>query len=160
MWFFAPILQAYVGLQDLSLETISDYYDSRQGTTGDLEEGAGAFKAPSFSDPLFVPKSFLTVLFRPFLWEAHNFQALIQALDGVLLLGLMSWRAPSLGKAILRFRSEPYVIFIIAYVSMLVFALMTIANFGTLARERVMLLPLLLMLPAYQPRSKSEKASN
>ena len=98
---FTPKIMAYVGIDDLSVASTVEYYNYRQGTTGELQEGGSAFQAPSISDPFFVPKAFVTVLFRPFPWEANNLGALIQALDGALLVGLMVWRAPSLVKAIL-----------------------------------------------------------
>ena len=160
VWSFTQYILNFVGLENLSLAAASEYYDYRQGTTGDLDEGESAFKAPSFTSPFFVPMSFVTVLFRPFPWEAHNLGALIQAMDGMLLMALMFWRAPILGKAILHSRSNPYVIFIMVFVTMMVIGLITIANFGTLVRERPMFLPLLMMLLASAPYAKAKKASS
>lgn len=157
--FITPILLEREGLSDLSLQAVEQFYDARQETTGDLIEGAAAFKAPAFSDPLFVPKAFATVLFRPYPWEAHRLSAVIQGFDGVLLAAILFWRAPSLGRAILRSRSNIYVIFIVAFVVMLVLGLATIANFGTLARERAMILPLLLMLVAFAPLPGNKESS-
>ena len=160
VWSFTQYILNFVGLENLSLEAASEYYDYRQGTTGDLDEGGSGFKAPSFTSPFFVPMSFVTVLFRPFPWEAHNLGALIQAMDGMLLMALMFWRAPILGKAILHSRSNPYVIFIMVFVTMMVIGLITIANFGTLVRERPMFLPLLMMLLASAPYAKAKNASS
>lgn len=146
----------YVGIQDLSVKGAVEYHERRLVVTN---FGGSAFNPPSLTDPLFIPKSLALVLFRPYPWEAHRLVAVLQGLDGILLIALIIWRAPSLGKAILRFRSDPYVIYIVVYVLMLVFALTTIANFGTLVRERAMILPLLLMLVAFAPFSSNKDHS-
>ena len=156
-WVMIPRVMAYVGLQSLSLETAADYFTTRQTSTGG---GGSAFEAPSFTSPFFVPQAVITILFRPYLWEAHNVQALIQAADGALLLGLVVWRAPVLARAVRQARSNPYVIFILIYTVILAISLMTIANFGTLARERAMLLPLFMMLLAFGPPPQKEKRRN
>ncbi len=149
-------IMEYVGIQDLSVKGAVEYHERRLVETYD---GGSAFNPPTLTDPLFIPKSFALVLFRPYPWEAHRLVAVLQGLDGILLIALIIWRAPSLGKAILRFRSDPYVIYIVVYVLMLVFALTTIANFGTLVRERAMILPLLLMLVAFTPFSSNKDHS-
>ena len=78
----------------------------------------------------------------------------LSSVDGILLMGLMLWCARSLKEVILSLGSNGYVVFILSFVIMLSIGLMTIANFGTLARERPMLLPLFLMLFALAPRPK------
>lgn len=163
IWQFMPTILDKAGLDDFTLDstgldTTQSYFEKRQRSTGG---GGAAFKALSFGDPLFVPKAVMTMLFRPFLWEAHNFLALIQAADSTMLLGLFVWRARSLGRALAGIRSSPFVIFILVYVILLSVALMTVANFGTLARERAMLLPLVFMLIAFQgPEKKAKPASS
>ena len=121
--------------------------------------GHRKFDAPSITDPLYAPKALVTGIFRPFPWEAHNAAALMQAVDGVLLIGLMLWRAPSIGRAFRYARSNPFVIFIIVFTLMMTVALVSFANFGTLARYRVMLIPFLLMLMAFVPNNEPQETS-
>jgi hypothetical protein len=107
------------------------------------------------TSPWFFPTAVVTVLFRPFLFiEAHNVQAMIQALDGLLLAGILAWRFPSLVQAARSFRSSPYIVLIVVYLALLMAGLMVVANFGTLARERSMVIPMLLMLVALPSRKE------
>jgi hypothetical protein len=109
------------GLQDTSLEGVEDFYDFRQrGST----EGHSAFKATSVFSPLGAIYGVITILFRPFPWEAHNPQALVSSMESILWLGIMWYRRKVFFSRICS----------------------TIANFGIIARQRVMFLPFLLML--------------
>ncbi len=138
-----PALLHYVGLSDLSLDAAQAYF------AGDEGEGGSAFTAPPLTDPMFFPTAVVTVLFRPFILEAHNLPTLIQSVDGVLLAALLVWRFPSLWQALRSVRSSPYVLYILVFLALLIPALMVIGNFGTLARERSMVIPFLLMLLAF-----------
>ena len=151
MSIIIPSIVRYVGLEDLSVDAVTKYYEYQQANTSDAGKGDAAFEPTPIRDPLFVPMAFVTVFFRPFPWEAHRLAAVIQAFDGILLMGLMIWRAPNLGQAILGMRSSPYVIFIIVFVVLLVFALANFANFGPFSRYRTMLFPLFFMLFAFAP---------
>jgi cell division septum initiation protein DivIVA len=99
-----------------------------------------------------------TVLFRPFPFEAHNLQALAASLEGVFLL-LLLVRLPWALAAMRSWRRQPYVVFALAYVGMFVVAFSTVANFGLLARQRVQLLPMYLVLFSIPPRKEAEMAS-
>ena len=101
----------------------------------------------SFS-PLQFPMAMVTILFRPFLFEAHNAQMLITAIESTLLLGLTLSRARLIGRAIRNFRRLPYVTFVVVYGALFALAFSSIANFGILARERAQLLPFFLVLLA------------
>jgi hypothetical protein len=150
---FMPTILDRSGIDDLSLDpsefdAMANYYERRQNSTS---RGGSAFDAPSFSDPLFVPKAVFTFLFRPMVWEAHNLLAGIQAIDSVLLVGLLLWRSPYVFNALIGFRENPYLAFLLVFILLLSVALMTSANFGIIARQRAMVLPLVFMLIAYQP---------
>jgi len=144
-----PALLDYVGLNSLSVEDTQAYFAGEEG------EGGSAFTAPAMTSPAFFPTAVVTVLFRPFfLVETHNLQAMIQGLDGVVLAMLLAWRFPSLVQALRSFRSSPYIVLILVYLALLMMALMVVANFGTLARERSMVIPMLLMLVALPSRKE------
>jgi hypothetical protein len=100
-----------------------------------------------------------TVLFRPFPFEAHNLQALAASLEGTFLLLLSLVRLPWGMAALRSWRRQPYVVFALAYVGMFAVAFSTVANFGLLARQRVQLLPMYLVLFSIPPRKETEMAS-
>ena len=100
-----------------------------------------------------LPFATVTILFRPFPFEAHNAQAAVTALESTLLLCLTIAQRRSIWRAVRELRRRPYVAFILVYAAGFVVAFASISNFGILARERVQLLPFFLVLLA-APRSR------
>jgi hypothetical protein len=112
--------------------------ESARRTSG----GGSGFQAPSTSTSLAsLPYAAVTILFRPFPFEAHNAQSAVTALESFILLCLTVARSRSIWQAIRHLRRWPYVAFILVYAAGFVVAFASIANFGILARERVQLLP-------------------
>lgn len=149
-WFFVPKALEFTGLGSLDFTSTMDYLELRQTQT---LQGGSAFQVPDVTSPLGFLMAFVTVLFRPFPWEAHNIQTLIQALDGVLLLGLVIGTSLWRGSRVLRnstsLLGQPYALFIVLYTIMFVVAFTSISNFGILARQRAQVLPLFLMLVVF-----------
>lgn len=110
--------------------------------------GGSAFEASSVRSPLDVPGSVITVIYRPFLFEATNGGVLIAALEGSLLLAMTAaaarwiWR---IGPAMV---GSPMAAYCGAYVLIFVIAFSNIGNAGILARQRVQMFPLLMLLVA------------
>jgi len=125
-------------------------------TTRRTSQGSSTFQAPSTGASLAkLPLAAVTILFRPFPFEAHNAQAAVTALESMLLLYLTIARRRSIWHAVLQLRKRPYVAFVLVFAALFVVAFSSIANFGILARERTQLLPfflVLLALPASRPR--------
>jgi hypothetical protein len=119
-------------------------------TTRRTSVGDSSFATSSSGglSPLQLPMATVTILFRPFLFEAHNAQVLVTAMESTVLLGLALSRARPIGRAIRKFRRLPYVTFVVVYGVLFVLVFSSIANFGILARERVQLLPFFLVLLA------------
>jgi hypothetical protein len=118
-------------------------------TTERTTRGGSSFEVPSAGfSPARLPWATLTILFRPFLFEAHNGQALVTALESTILLMLVLTRARPILQAVRSFRRLPYVTFVLVYTGLFVLAFSSIANFGILARERTQLLPFFLVLLA------------
>jgi hypothetical protein len=116
--------------------------------------GGSSFQASSSSPSVAsLPYATVTILFRPFPFEAHNAQAAVTALESTMLLCLTIARRRSIWRAVRGLRRRPYVAFILVYAAGFVVAFASIANFGILARERVQLLPFFLVLLA-APRSR------
>jgi len=125
----------------------------------DRTSRGGSEFVPSVMDsPVRAPVAVVTVLFRPFFFEAHNLQAFLTALEGAVLLALFLLRLRWFAAAIRSLRRQPYVVFCLAFTVLFVLAYSSFANFGLLARERVQLYPLFLVLisiPPVRHRSQS-----
>ncbi len=67
-------------------------------------------------------------------------------------------RAKGLFRAMKMMGSNPYIMFIIVYVVLMALVFTAISNFGTLARQRAMVLPIFMMLLAIRtgPLDESE----
>ena len=117
--------------------------------------GGSGFTPTRVHSPTDLPRAALTVLARPFPWEAHNAQALGTSLESVFLmfLFLASWgRVKQLPRVMFR---EAYVGFAVTYILLFVYAFSAFGNFGLLVRERIQVLPfvfVLLALPKPAPR--------
>jgi len=119
---------------------------------GGLNQIGGSAFGSSFLYRL-VAAPFL--LFRPFPWEVRSPQA---AIAGIEALGLVIfvWRRRGFVRSSLRsWRENAFVLF--SWVYILEFSLVfagAMTNFGMLVRQRVMLLPLALMVALSQPLPK------
>jgi hypothetical protein len=114
-------------------------------------EGGSDFQPSIVDTPTRTPVAVVTVLYRPFLSEAHNTQALLAAAEATALLALSLLRWRSIVAAVRDVRNAPYLAFAMAYVAMFIVGFSSIANFGILARQRVQMYPLFLVLLAVRP---------
>jgi hypothetical protein len=116
---------------------------------GELNQLGGSAFGSSF---LYRSVAAPFLLFRPFPWEVRSLQA---AIAGMEALGLMIffWRRREFIRLSLRsWRENAFILF--SWVYILEFSLVfagAMTNFGTLARQRVMLIPLALMIVLTQP---------
>jgi len=117
-------------------------------TAEQTSKGGSEFEARRPDSITDVPFAVFTVLFRPLLFEAHNAQALLTSLEGMLLMLLivLSWkRLRQVPRQMLR---NPYVAFVATYSVGFMLAFASFGNFGILARQRSQLFPFLLVLLA------------
>ena len=121
------------------------------------DKGDSEFTPTVVRSPIDLPVATLTVLFRPLPTEAHNAQALAAGVESALLLLLCIYRLPRIVAAIRDFRRQPYVVFALVYVGLFVVAFSAFPNFGLLVRERVQVLPLLLVLLTLPPQRKQDQ---
>jgi hypothetical protein len=125
-------------------------------------QGGSNFAAPSATvSPAQFPLAAVTILFRPFLFEVHNAQAAVTALESTMLLCLAVARRRGIWRAVRHPRRRPYVAFVVVFSVLFVVAFSGISNFGILARERTQLLPFFLVLlavPAVRPRPAGRPA--
>ena len=151
--FGASVVAPAVGLDSLSPQTAVGLLVQESNRDYD-ESGAGSnFDLPAVNEPAWAPTAFVTVLFRPFPWEARNPQSVMQSLDGILmgvLLLIVIRRVMLAGKTAL---SDPYLMYSVAMLVTTILILGTLGNFGLLARQRASALPFLFVVMAYAPMS-------
>ena len=146
---FVVIQQAkdFFGVNDLSVQSVQNVIDS---TTHRTSEGGSSFHASAASSFTHLPQAALTVLFRPYPWQAHNMQALIAAAEGffLLILTLRSWsRLRTIGKRL----RDPLIVACLVYTLEFIYAFSSFGNFGILTRERVQVFPFFLVLVSLKP---------
>lgn len=132
-----------------SVTEVLDYTDEQSG------QGGSEFEAVRVKSPTEFPNAVLAVLFRPWLWEAGNGQALIAAAEGMMLLVLGVASATRLLRLPRYIFQVPYVAYALTYTVMFVIAFSSISNFGILTRQRTQVLPLvvvMLVLPVGRAR--------
>ena len=145
---------SFLGLDSLTVASV----DSAISDTTELtDEGGSTFTPAAVHGPRDLPLAAFTVIFRPMVFEATNPQMLLAAVEGTLLLLLvaLSWR--SLVKLPGRLRRQPYLILCIVYTIVFVYAFSNFGNFGILTRQRVQVLPFVLVFLALRaPRVTAE----
>ena len=80
--------------------------------------------------------------------EAKNLQMLASSVEGMLLLGLILWRAPRIVANVRLIRRSPYLMFCTVYTALFIWAWSAILNLGILARQRALVIPFVLALVA------------
>jgi hypothetical protein len=144
-------------LQQSGIDTSGGANSVISAVTERTAAGSSAFAPPSIiQSPLRAPIGVASVLFRPFVTEANNLQSMATALEGTFLLVLLIVRIRWLFAALKSIRRQPYVAFALLYTGIFIVAYSSVANFGLLARQRVQLLPLYLVLFAVPRRKKEE----
>ncbi|MBI2857838.1 MAG: hypothetical protein HYX90_02065 [Chloroflexi bacterium] len=147
-WLLLPNVATYVGMEGLSGEEAIAMIQRTQGYTS---SGGSAFRGVDITSPAAFPVAMVTLLFRPWPWESHNIQALLQSADGLAFAGILAWRLKAVGKALIASPSSAYIRFILIYLVGFALAFIAVENFGILARQRTMILPFVFMLMAYAP---------
>jgi hypothetical protein len=118
-------------------------------------QGGSSYETRPVEDPIDFLYAAVTVPFRPFPHEAHNRQAQVSGLEGVILLGLVVASIPRLRRLPLYLLRRPYVAMSTVYCAGFIIAFSNVGNFGIITRQRAQLLPLLfvlLALPVVQSR--------
>lgn len=107
--------------------------------------GESTFDAPG-SSVLGIPLAVISVLLRPFPWEARNPQSLLIAMEGVVLVGLAWTQRAEVRVLVRRIRENPYITLCLLYTLFFCVAFANIGNFGNLARQRSQLYPFVFAL--------------
>jgi hypothetical protein len=150
-----------LGLTSLSISGIEEELDQTTASTG---QGDSKFTHSGNSlNPLYLPYNAVTVLLRPFPWEAEKNVQMLAALEGIALAGFLVLRFQSLRVALVRSREYPFLMFCWVFTAIYCVAFSSFANFGLLVRQRSLILPAVFVLAAVDPllarRRRSEGAS-
>lgn len=138
-------LENFLGVDRFDQEAVETTYAEVQRLTG---QGGSEFVEDTATnmDPSQLPVAFANVMFRPFPWQASNGQALVSSIEAsaVLLLLVASWRRIAAApRAVLR---RPYLALCGVYTLLFVYGFSAFSNAGILVRQRVQVLPFVLVL--------------
>ena len=141
-----------LGIDDLTVEGVTGQIEWASEQTG---AGGSEFVPLPLTHPLGIPAAMITILFRPFPWEAGNALVAIQAMEGVALIALaiVGWRR--LGQVHRLLRRSPWLAFAAVYVLAFILAFSGFSNFGIVARQRSLMIPFFLALLALPDPRKS-----
>jgi hypothetical protein len=150
MVFAVGQLEQFFGVDAFDTEAVQTTLDEVTRRTG---QGGSQFERSSGTDlnPSRFPEAFVGVMFRPFPWQATSLQALLAAAESLFLMGLFatSWRGV-LG-AIRSAVHVPYVVLCCTYTVLFVYGFSAFTNAGILVRQRVQVLPFVLVLVCLPP---------
>lgn len=147
-------------LRDSGFNTEAGFTSVLEQTAERTNQGGSRFAPSILESPARAPKAVIAVLFRPFLTEAGNAQTALAALEAMFLLILTVVRVRWLLHAARSVRRHAYLGFALVYTGLMILAFSSIANFGILARQRVQLLPLYLVLLVIPPREREDDADH
>jgi hypothetical protein len=144
-------------LEGKGIDTDAGFVSGLEKTAERTGKGGSEFTPTPLRSPASAPVAIATVLFRPFLTEAHNWPTVMAALETTFLLLLALVRIRWLLAAVRSLRRSPYLVLALVYAAMFVFAFSGIANFGILVRQRVQLWPFLLVLFCIPPQQRLKR---
>jgi hypothetical protein len=148
------------GVAELTLEAIAERAALQHQGFAATEGGGQLEAALTSTDPvsvaLYLPLGMSTLLFRPFLWEAHNALAVVAGIENLFFMALLLCRLPALARSMRALFHSPFLVYaVIAFLTTAV-ALSFQWNLGATARLRTMALPFLLLLMADPTPSRRE----
>ena len=138
----------YLKLSTVSLETILGQLTWQAEQEFIAGGGGSNFNATPVGDPSWLPMGLLTVLFRPFPWEAGSALVLFQSMESILLAALVAIRIRPLLGNIMFAAKNPLIVYAIVFVGLNIIVLSTLGNFGLLSRQRVLIFPFIFILVA------------
>jgi hypothetical protein len=149
------LLTRLEGFLRSDITSLEGFTSTLESTAERSDHGGSEFEPTIVRSPLDLPPAFVTVLYRPFLFEANNALAMLSAVEGAFLLLFTIWRIPWVLAAIKKMRRQPYITLAICYTLLFVVAFSSMPNFGLLARQRVQLLPFFFVLLCVPPAKKA-----
>lgn len=108
--------------------------------------GFGSSGVVYHSSPLYLPVDFYTVLLDPLGFNAHGSGEYVASLENLVILGVLLSSLRQLRILPRAAFARPYVMMCLVYAVGFVYAFAALGNLGLIYRERVMLLPFMLVL--------------
>lgn len=142
--FAAGQFTRHFELTSLGTDSFQEVFDAAERGT---EGGGSSFSIEGLPRPLAA----ISVLFRPFPGEAHNAAALVASVEGAAMLVLVVRGRRRLLTAVRRLRSNVYVLYCATVTALFLVGFSAFQNFGILARERIQVIPFVLVLLALPP---------
>jgi len=153
-------LNKFVSIDMLYKDMARRHYALSSATADDAGEsgGLGSSLPPVLTGEspwefvLYLPEGFATFVFRPLPFDAHNTQALVASMEGVLLVAVVSWRWRRLARSLWLSWSNTYLMFCSVTFFLSTITLCFERNLGLIARHRIMVLPFLMLMLAVPAR--------
>jgi hypothetical protein len=141
------VIVVFVCAQFLQLTSLADTMGRINGSMqSNALDGSGFNPGSTLASRLALAP---LLLIRPYPWEINGFSAGLVSAEGVLLLVLVSFRYKGLKMVIKGALTSGFGVFVLWFVSLNVALFgMGMSNFGLLARQRVMILPMIALLLA------------
>jgi len=158
MVFAIGQLRDFLGVDDFDRAAVETTYAEVRRNTG---QGGSEFVEDTGTDlnPSMFPEAFVNVMFRPFPWQATNAQSLISAIEASFVFVLLVASRRRLVAAVTSMLRRPYLVVCGVYTALFVYGFSAFSNAGILVRQRVQVLPFVLVLaclPVLAPRSRTE----
>ena len=129
---------------DLQNENSTGVLQQADIITRNSQIGGSAFNEGTSLPFRIAASPFL--LFRPFPWEMHSVMAVVPAIESLGLIYLVWVRRREIRATLRRWR-DPFVSFLLMYSAIFLVTFGgSISNFGILLRQRIMVVPVVLML--------------
>jgi hypothetical protein len=149
-------MQGYLGRSGFGDSGLDTALEESQRVTS---AGGSEFTPTAITSPTGAVMATVTVLFRPFLFEANNAEAAVTAIESSLLLLFCALRFRSIAAAFRSIRRRPYVAVALVYVAGSIFGLSAVANFGIIARQRTLIYPMLLVLMCFSMKRRADEVA-
>ena len=156
VYFVATTAGNYFGATQLTADNVVAVVDEAGVRT---DQGGSAFTATQVRSPTDLPLAVATVLLRPFPWEARNAQGILTSLEGAFVAFLIFRRRRSWWQPPGILRRRPYAALAAVYALVFVIAFSSFGNFGILTRQRVQLVPFVLVLLCLPTKRQQELAA-
>ena len=134
-------LESFDGVSDVSAAL--DFAQER------TSQDSAQFQAARVQNPVDFPWALVTVLFRPFPWEANGVAALLSAAESLVLIGLATAALPGVLRHAGQFAQRGQLLFAVAFSSVFIYVFSAIGNFGILSRQRAQVIPFVLAFVAF-----------
>lgn len=138
-------LEQFFGVDDFNADAVQTTLTDVQRRTG---QGGSQFERDSGTDlnPSRLPEAFVNVMFRPFPWQATNAQSLFSAAEALFLMGLLLVSRRRILAGAKSLLQRPYLVVCCVYTVLFVYGFSAFSNAGILVRQRVQVLPFVLVL--------------